>query len=89
MGCYSFDIKKDIEDQVKRFRTDRRFSTSELDRYLNDQLGEHELEMDIGTWWKMNAHRYPILACLAHDVLAIPISSVASKSVFSAGGSSS
>uniref|UniRef100_A0A803NBK7 Transposase n=1 Tax=Chenopodium quinoa TaxID=63459 RepID=A0A803NBK7_CHEQI len=79
-----FDLKKDIENQVRSL--DRRYSSSELDRYLNDQIGEHKLEMDILTWWKMNAHRYPILAHLARDVLAMPISTVASESTFSAGG---
>uniref|UniRef100_A0A803N2G1 HAT C-terminal dimerisation domain-containing protein n=1 Tax=Chenopodium quinoa TaxID=63459 RepID=A0A803N2G1_CHEQI len=81
-----FDLKKDIENQVRSLATDGRYSSSELDRYLNDQIGEHELEMDILTWWKMNAHRYPILAHLARDVLAMPISTVASESAFSAGG---
>uniref|UniRef100_A0A803KUM8 Transposase n=1 Tax=Chenopodium quinoa TaxID=63459 RepID=A0A803KUM8_CHEQI len=81
-----FDLKKDIENQVRSLATDGRYSSSELDRYLNYQIGEHELEMDILTWWKMNAHRYPILAHLARDVLAMPISTVASESAFSAGG---
>uniref|UniRef100_A0A803MR43 Transposase n=1 Tax=Chenopodium quinoa TaxID=63459 RepID=A0A803MR43_CHEQI len=47
---------------------------------------EHDLKMDILTWWKMNAHTYPILAHLARDVLAMPISTVASESAFSVGG---
>uniref|UniRef100_A0A803MM95 Transposase n=1 Tax=Chenopodium quinoa TaxID=63459 RepID=A0A803MM95_CHEQI len=81
-----FDLKKDNENQVRILATNGRYSSSELDRYLNDQIGEHKLEMDILTWWKMNAHRYPILAHLARDVLAIPISIVASESTFSVGG---
>ncbi|KNA26118.1 hypothetical protein SOVF_000340 [Spinacia oleracea] len=82
----SFDHKKVIEEQVKRLRTANRYSSSEFDRYLNEKLREHELDMDILDWWKMNAHRYPILARLARDVLAVPISTVASESAFSAGG---
>ena len=38
---------------------------------------------DILTWWKTNAHRYPILAQIARDVLAMPISTIASESAFS------
>ena len=34
----------------------------------------------------MNAHRYPILTCLACDVLAMPIYTVASESAFNVGG---
>ena len=34
----------------------------------------------------MNESRFPILARIARDVLAIPISTVASESVFSTGG---
>jgi hypothetical protein len=37
-------------------------------------------------WWKLNASRFPIVARLARDVLAIPISTVASESAFSTGG---
>ncbi|XP_056695039.1 zinc finger BED domain-containing protein RICESLEEPER 4-like [Spinacia oleracea] len=72
----SFDHKKVIEEQVKRLRTANRYSSSEFDRYLNEKLREHELDMDILDWWKMNAHRYPILARLARDVLAVPISTM-------------
>ena len=34
----------------------------------------------------MNANRYPILTCLACDVLAMPIYTVASESAFNVGG---
>ena len=34
----------------------------------------------------MNADRFSILSILARDVLAVPISTVASESVFSTGG---
>jgi hypothetical protein len=42
-------------------------------------------DFDLLTWWKNNAHRYPILAEVAYDVLAMLISTVASKSTFSTG----
>ena len=71
---------------MKRLRTDGRYERSKFDRYVDEQLGEHELELEILTWWKMNAHRYPILACLARDLLARSIYTVASESAFSVGG---
>ncbi|KAH0736593.1 hypothetical protein KY285_012300 [Solanum tuberosum] len=59
---------------------------SELERYLKeDQELEHD-DFDVLSWWKVNAPRFPILSELAHDVLAIPISSVALECAFSIGG---
>jgi hypothetical protein len=43
-------------------------------------------DFDILGWWKVNGIKYPILAEIARDVLAIPISTVASESAFSTGG---
>jgi hypothetical protein len=37
-------------------------------------------------WWKQNSCRYPILSKLVKDVLASPVSTVASESTFSTGG---
>jgi hypothetical protein len=61
---------------------------SELDKYLSEECEPHSksVEFDILNWWKVNSSRYPILASIAREVLAIPVSTVASKSAFSAGG---
>ncbi|KAL0319799.1 UNVERIFIED_CONTAM: Zinc finger BED domain-containing protein RICESLEEPER 2 [Sesamum radiatum] len=37
-------------------------------------------------WWKLHTPRFPVLARLARDVVAMPISTVASESAFSTGG---
>ncbi|MCI33829.1 zinc finger BED domain-containing protein ricesleeper 2-like, partial [Trifolium medium] len=60
-------------------RTDAR---SELDKYLSEDCEPHSkfVEFDILNWWKVNSSRYPILASIAREVLAIPVST------FSAGG---
>ncbi|CAL5199374.1 unnamed protein product [Lathyrus oleraceus] len=59
---------------------------NELEKYLGDPCcGEGE-NFSILNWWKENCTRYPILATLVRDVLATPVSSVASESAFSTGG---
>jgi len=63
---------------------------SELDKYLEEPVhlfkkGEND-SFDILEWWKVNAGKYPVLSMMARDILAIPISTVASESAFSTGG---
>jgi hypothetical protein len=59
---------------------------SELDKFLAEEPEDDGPKFDILAWWKVNSSRFPVLACLARDVLAIPISTVASESAFSTGG---
>lgn len=61
-------------------------SQSELERYLEEPLVERTADFDVLTWWKMNKDRYPILAEIAKDIVAIPLTTVASESAFSVGG---
>ena len=41
---------------------------------------------DLLNRWKINSWKYRILSLMAHDILAIPLSMVASKSTFSTRG---
>ncbi|KAL0290620.1 UNVERIFIED_CONTAM: Zinc finger BED domain-containing protein RICESLEEPER 2 [Sesamum angustifolium] len=60
---------------------------SELDSYLNEEIETDESpSFSITEWWKLHTPRFPILARLARDVLAMPISTVASESVFNTEG---
>ncbi|KAH7663375.1 Tam3-transposase (Ac family) protein [Dioscorea alata] len=59
---------------------------SELDLYLEEDILPRTSDFDILMWWKLNGVKYPTLQKIAKDVLAIPISSVASESAFSTGG---
>ena len=63
-----------------------RGSRTELDKYLAEECEEDTKKFDILAWWKGQSTRFPILCTLARDVLAIPISTVASESAFSTGG---
>ena len=65
-----------------------RSKLSELDSYLSESCVEmiEEGKFDILKWWRLNAERFPVLSKMARDLLAIPISTVASESNFSTSG---
>ncbi|KAL6549731.1 hypothetical protein OROMI_020219 [Orobanche minor] len=56
---------------------------SELDIYLGEPRYKFP---DCLEWWKVNSPKYLILSKMAQDILAIPVTNVASESAFSAGG---
>ncbi|KAL6606746.1 hypothetical protein ACP70R_042399 [Stipagrostis hirtigluma subsp. patula] len=59
---------------------------SELEMYLGKPPIPRSDKFDILSWWKNNSLEYPVLARIAKDILAIPVSTVASESAFSTGG---
>ncbi|XP_028804297.1 zinc finger BED domain-containing protein RICESLEEPER 2-like [Neltuma alba] len=62
---------------------------SELEAYLEDGVyipDGNSNSFSALEWWKNNSMKYKILSKMAADILAIPISTVASESTFSAGG---
>ncbi|XP_074328036.1 zinc finger BED domain-containing protein RICESLEEPER 2-like [Apium graveolens] len=58
---------------------------SELEEYLSEKIIIPSSKFDVLAWWKGNSAKFPILSQMASDILSIPISTVASKSTFSAG----
>ena len=58
---------------------------TELDRYLEESPIPRSEEFDILKWWMGNSLKYPTLARIARDLLAVPASAVASESAFSTG----
>ena len=57
------------------------YPQTELDRYIaTDSRDEipSQSEFDILSWWKANSKKYKILSHMARDVLAMPVSIVAS-----------
>jgi hypothetical protein len=56
---------------------------SELDLYLAEPVKKLNENVDILDYWNKSAVRYPQLAKMARDILAVPVSSVASESAFS------
>ncbi|WVZ49306.1 hypothetical protein U9M48_000675 [Paspalum notatum var. saurae] len=63
-----------------------RTNKSELNKYFAEENEEDKKDFDTLKWWKDNANRFSILSRMARDLLAIPISTVASGSAFSTGG---
>ena len=55
---------------------------------IGDKLDEASVDgvFDILAWWKLKAPKYLVLARLARDILAVPISTVPSESAFSTSG---
>ena len=69
---FVFERKKGKTSHVK----------SELDHYLEEDVLPRNQNFDILAWWKSNGLKYPILQTIVRDVLSIPVSIVASESVF-------
>lgn len=60
--------------------------TSEMDTYLGESVLPRTENFDILSWWKTHGVKYPNLQKMARDILAIPVSTVASESAFSSSG---
>ncbi|KAI3862462.1 hypothetical protein MKX03_011550, partial [Papaver bracteatum] len=86
---------KELMSRSKRFKKSPNDDEgkTELDKYFIDEYEEGEgeddddddEEFDLLGWWKTNSTKYKILGHMAKDILAIPVSSVASESAFSTG----
>ncbi|XP_074323690.1 zinc finger BED domain-containing protein RICESLEEPER 2-like [Apium graveolens] len=63
-------------------------SASDLEEYLSEKPKTYSCSdgFDILEWWKNNSMRFPVLSQMARDILAFPISTVASESAFSTCG---
>ena len=72
------------------FERDMHFSKSmnknKVDLYLMEALEKATHNFVILNWWKVILIKYPILGQIARDILAMPVSTVASKLAFSTGG---
>lgn len=62
------------------------YEKSELDIYLGEPSEDVSKDLDVLSYWKKKSASFSIVSSIARDVLAIPITSVASESTFSMGG---
>jgi len=66
------DFQSEIEPQT----------TSEIVTYVS--MGyENEQGLDVIAWWRRNRRAFPVLAMMARDIFAVPMSTVPSESCFS------
>jgi hypothetical protein len=70
----------------KEMSQDPNLNKNEVDLYLTEPREMANSDFDILNWWKVNSTKYPTLGLVARDILAMPISTVASESAFSTGG---
>ncbi|KAA8531308.1 hypothetical protein F0562_006021 [Nyssa sinensis] len=59
---------------------------SEVDEYLETPMVPRREKFDILQWWKLHSGKFPVLAKMAHDVLAVLTTTIASEAAFSVGG---
>ena len=80
--------KRHIHSTFMRQKAKKRGGSerNEVDRYLAADSDDFDDDFDILARWKQNASKYKVLSRIARDVLATPISTVASESAFSTGG---
>jgi hypothetical protein len=58
----------------------------EIEQYFVEDVETPSETFDILMWWKVNSAKFHVLSKIARDVLAIPLTIVASKSAFNIGG---
>ncbi|EOY21887.1 Uncharacterized protein TCM_014044 [Theobroma cacao] len=84
---------KRTKKRLDRFKTHQLNTRSkelktELEKYLSelvDDGGFDDDKFDVLMWWKLNQFRFPVVVAIAHDVLAVPVSTIASEYAFSTG----
>ncbi|KAI3473651.1 hypothetical protein Pfo_030906 [Paulownia fortunei] len=81
-------LSRNLIDQFNKYKYGGKseYVKSELEKYLNEDFEDDNEDFDVLKWWKVNSHRFPILSKIARDILAVPVSTVASEAAFSTGG---
>lgn len=81
-GWSKFDEFVDMTENVPPVKSD-------LDVYLGEAVyrcsQEEKGKLSALGWWRLNCQKFRILSKMASDILAIPITTVASEATFSAG----
>ena len=87
VGCSKYGLHEHNEDWHKFLESEEIVVLkSEIDRYLGHAVQDESPNFDILGWCKSKASTYRVLSQMTRDILAIPISTVASESAFSTRG---
>lgn len=62
------------------------YNKSEMVQYLEERVFPNADDFNILHWWQVNSAKFPTLARIARDILAVPATTVASEAAFSVGG---
>ncbi|KMT12423.1 hypothetical protein BVRB_5g103550 [Beta vulgaris subsp. vulgaris] len=81
----SSKCQEDRNAQSKKTKKRKVSGRYEVDHYIEDEPLPEDDEFDILYWWKKDI-KYPTLRMIAKDILAIPVSTMASESALSMGG---
>ena len=83
IGISGWSEYAEYVNTIKSIRSQK----SELDEYLEEHVykANDGSDFDVLDWWRVHALKYKVLSVMAKDILAIPVSTVASQTTFSAG----
>ncbi|PWA91098.1 zinc finger BED domain-containing protein RICESLEEPER 2 [Artemisia annua] len=85
--CVASRLKVDIQSGFGKYMEKREgIKNTKVDIYLRNGTERRDTKFDVLGWWKQNSEKFPILSHVARHVLAMAISTVASKSTFSTSG---
>jgi hypothetical protein len=76
----------DIFDKILSKESEVSYVRTELDLYLDEPTLSRTQELNIISWWQYVGVKYPTLRKIARDIMAIPVITVASESVFNIRG---
>ncbi|KAL4596310.1 hypothetical protein ACB092_12G155100 [Castanea dentata] len=83
--CYDLlDEYGDIDDSSSSKKHES--ARMEFDHFIDEGVLKRSEDFDILGWWKSNGLKYPTLQRIARDILAIPVTTVASEFAFSTSG---
>jgi len=81
------EVKKNVLTDFHSFRASKNLALCRTETKIFAEDVEPPCKtFDALMWWKINSSKFPVLAEVARDVFAIPITTVASESAFSTGG---
>ena len=74
VASYAQELRK----KLKWLDEGRGIIKGELQKYLNEGHKEDEVGDDVLGLWKVHGPQYPVIAHMARDVLAVPVSTLTS-----------